>query len=239
MVSHSSQPNNPWFGVSMALIGVIVGFGIATGTNSSLPAALEKPTVKEADPAPAPTPRPQPEAKDVKKVDKKRDHIKGDKNALISVIEYSDYECPFCVRHHPTLEKLLEENDDVNWVYRHFPLSFHPNAQVTAEASECVAELAGNDAFWEFTQIVFDKGAKKASLADYAEEVGVERAAFESCLESGKYTQYVKDDMAGGSAGGVSGTPGNIVINNKTGKTRLVSGAQPLSAFQEAVDALK
>lgn len=239
----ADSSSNPWFGVSMALVGVIVGYGIAMGTNAGIPTSDGNAPTAAAVPTPTPSPtpaaRPTPSAKDVVKVDPKEDHIMGDPDALISIIEYSDYECPFCVRHHPTVAKLVEANDDVNWVYRHFPLSFHPNAAIAAEGSECVTELGGNDAFWEFTDLVMESGPKKENLAGYAEQVGVDVAKFNDCLDSGKYAQKVKDQMAGGSAGGVTGTPGNIVINNKTGETRLISGAQPAENFQAAIEALR
>lgn len=80
------------------------------------------------------------------------DHIRGDANAPIKIIEYSDYECPFCSRVHPTIQSLLSTNSDVAWIYRHLPLEqIHPMARPLAEASECAAELGGNDAFWAFT----------------------------------------------------------------------------------------
>ncbi|MDP7069160.1 MAG: DsbA family protein [Candidatus Peribacteraceae bacterium] len=234
-----SDQSNQWFGVSMVLIGVIVGFVVSTNSNSGT-ADIAAPTAKVADNAPPPAaPPPAPEAKDVDPVDTKRDHIRGDRDALISLIEYSDFECPFCTRHHPTAQQLVDDNDDVNWVYRHFPLSFHQNATVSSEASECAWDQGGDDAFWKFTDLVFEKGAVNDNLAGYAEEIGLDVATFQECVDSGKYTQFVKDQMAAGSAAGVSGTPGNIVINNKTGDSRLVSGAQPVSAFQAAVDAIK
>jgi len=221
----------------MALVGVIFGYGIATSTSASAPAPSPAPTA--AAPSAPSAPAAAPTAKDVIPVDVKTDHILGDVKAPITVIEYSDYECPFCSRHHPTLQKLVEQNDDVNWVYRHFPLGFHPNATPLAEASECVADLGGNDAFWKFTDEIFTKGADATKIEEYANEAGVDGAAVQKCVDDGKFSQLVKDQMAGGSAGGVSGTPGNIVINNKTGDTRLVSGAQPISAFEAAVEALR
>ena len=127
----------------------------------------------------------------------------------------------------------------MNWVYRHYPLGFHPNAQISAEAAECANDLNGNDAFWTYTDLLFEKGVKGKTKEDfiaYAEEIGLEKGAFTDCLDSGKYTQHVKDDMASGSAGGVSGTPGNIVYNNKTKEAKLVSGAQPASAFKAIID---
>lgn len=236
----ADSSNNNWFGVSMVLIGVIVGYGIAMSSGGAAPAAKPSNAVADAAPTPTPAPAPaQPEAKDVKPIDFDRDHIRGNADANIAVIEYSDYECPFCSRHHPTLEGLLEANDDIMWVYRHFPLSFHPNATPLAEASECVWEQGGNDAFWKFTDMIFEKGADSSKVVEYANASGVDGNKVKDCLDAGTYAQYVKDDMAGGSAGGVSGTPGNIVLNIKTGESRLVSGAQPQASFQAAVDALR
>lgn len=85
------------------------------------------------------------------------DHIYGNKDAKVTVIEYSDFECPFCRSFHPVVERAVNSFDgEVNWVYRHFPLeAIHPNARNMAHASECVAELGGNDAFWAFSDQLF------------------------------------------------------------------------------------
>ena len=94
-------------------------------------------------------------AGDVTPVDPEADHIRGDKDAAFTIIEYSDFECPFCSRHHPTLKQLIEDEPDVNWVYRHFPLGFHASAQRAAEASECANEQGK---FWEYTDMIYEKG---------------------------------------------------------------------------------
>lgn len=233
----ADSSNNQWFGISMVLVGVIVGYGVATSSGSapapSAPTAAVAPSAAPSAPAPTPT------AKDVKPVDLKRDHIRGNPKANIALIEYSDVECPFCGRHHPTAQALIDANDDVMWVYRHFPLGFHQNATPLAEASECVWEQGGNDAFWTFTDMIFEKGADASRIEEYADASGVNGTKVRDCVDAGTYAQYVQDDMAGGSAGGVSGTPGNIVLNIKTGDSRLVSGAQPLASFQAAVDELR
>ncbi len=96
------------------------------------------------------------EGKTLRPFDPATDHYKGNPNAEIAVIEYSDYECPFCSRVHPTLEQLVAANPDIAWVYRHHPLSFHPQAAPAARAAECIAEYAGNEAFWSFTDLLFE-----------------------------------------------------------------------------------
>jgi protein-disulfide isomerase len=208
------------------------------GTGSAaLPSAAPTPPAIPSAPSDGAAPE-APPAGDVKPVDAKVDHIRGNPDAKVSVIEYSDFECPFCSRNHPTMKQILETyGDDVNWVYRHYPLPFHPNAQKAAEASECAAELGGNDTFWEMTDMMMEKGVTDATqFPVYAKAVGLNEAKFTECLTSGRHAQRVTDDMTGGSAAGVNGTPGNIVLNNETEESRNVSGAQPFSAFQTVID---
>jgi protein-disulfide isomerase len=229
----------------MGLIGIIVGYGVATVKLPAMPVA----NVPSAPTAPAPTPTPTPEpppAGDVPDVDPSTDHIRGDANAKISVIEYSDFECPFCKRHHPTMKQLFAayENKDVNWVFRDFPLSFHANAQKQGEAAECAAEIGGNDMFWKYHDAIFERttsggtGFALDALVPLAKELGMNEARFKTCLDSGKYAQEVQDDMSGGSAAGVRGTPGTILLNNETGESKNISGAVPFETFKSALDAM-
>lgn len=96
------------------------------------------------------------DASAVPTIDFQREHIRGNRNARIALIEYSDFQCPFCQRVHPTYEQVMKEYDTkIMWVYRHFPLEFHPNAMPAAEASECVNALAGQDAFWKYSDSLF------------------------------------------------------------------------------------
>ncbi|MEK7136910.1 MAG: thioredoxin domain-containing protein, partial [Patescibacteria group bacterium] len=126
--------------------------------------------------------------------------------------------------------------DKVVWVYRHYPLPFHPNAEPAAIASECAAEIGGNDAFWKFTDKLFETQGEWA-YEKYATELGFDSTKFKDCVASGKYKEHVQQDMAGGSAAGVSGTPGNIIYTLKTQKGQELSGAQPFPSFQSAIDA--
>lgn len=244
MSEQTSTNANPWFGISMALIGVLAGgvlafaFGglrICGPGSAAQVAAVPQPT---APVVPEQAPPPPPPAEDVPPITDD-DHIKGNKKATISLIEYSDFECPFCQRHHPTMQQALDEyGDDVNWVYRHYPLQFHPNAGISAEGSECAAELGGDDAFWAFSDAVIATGAERSKLVGYATNAGLDEAAFQECLDSGKYTQNVADEMAAGSAAGVRGTPGTFVLNNKTGEARYISGAVPYATFKTTIDEL-
>ena len=125
----------------------------------------------------------------------KEDHVRGDKNAELTWIEYSDFECPFCKRFHPSMLQMMDEyKGQVKWVYRHFPLSFHANAQKEAEASECAAELGGNDAFWKYTDAIFERTAANGTgfaldaLVPLAKELGLSESKFKNCLDSGKYS---------------------------------------------------
>ncbi len=171
-----------------------------------------------------------------------KDHVRGDKNAKVTLIEYSDFECPFCKKVYPTMNQILDQyKGKIKIVYRHFPLSFHANAQKEAEASECANELGGNDAFWKYHDKIFERTTSNGTgfaldkLVPLAKEIGLDENKFKTCLDSGKYAQYVKDNEAGGQSAGITGTPGNIIMNAK-GDTKLLSGALPFELFKQALD---
>lgn len=171
------------------------------------------------------------------------DHIRGDKNAPLTLIVYSDYECPFCKSFHPTTQQILSQYaGKVKLAFRHYPLSFHANAQKQAEAGECIAELGGNEAFWNYTDKIFERttsngyGFALDKLPALAAEVGVNQAKFKTCLDSGKFAQAVQDSENAAAAAGVQGTPGSFLIG-KNGSAQLISGAVPLEQFKAAIDA--
>lgn len=168
------------------------------------------------------------------------DHIRGSKNAQVAVVEYSDFQCPYCQKHYPTMKRLIQEyGDKVAWVYRHYPLSFHANAQIAAEGSECAAEQGK---FWEFADILTAKGQGDGTgltppdLEQYAKNLGLNFSQFKSCLADKKYAARVNTDMASALAAGVDGTPANIILD-KSGKTNLVAGAVPYEQLKAAIDA--
>ena len=219
----------------MGLLGLIVGYTLGSG-GAGVPAigAIGAPAAPTPPSVPTAAAPEAPPAGDVKPVDAAVDHIRGNPDAAVSVIEYSDFECPFCSRNHPTMQQIVDTyGDDVNWVYRHFPLAFHPNAQKAAEASECAAE---EGKFWEMADMIMEKGSDNTQLEAYAAAIGLNAAAFKECLDSGRMAAKVQSDMTEGSSAGVSGTPGNIVLKNGTKDSRMVSGAQPFAAFQTVID---
>jgi len=185
-------------------------------------------------------------ARNLRQVSASRDHIAGNPDATITLVEYSDFECPFCKRFHPTVKKLIENNGGkVNWVYRHFPLAFHnPGAQTQAEASECAAEIGGNDAFWRYSDLIYSRtrsngnGFPVDGLVPLAKEIGLDTVAFKKCLDSGRMTARVAEDYEDGIKAGITGTPGVIVLNQKNGEVIPMAGAVPVQRLQQAVDRL-
>jgi protein-disulfide isomerase len=211
--------------------------GIAGGVQAAAPAAGTGAAAAPAGPEPTTDTSAMPAISDT-------DHIRGNKDADIVMVEYSDYECPFCKNFHPTTQQILNDyGDKVALVYRHYPLSFHQNAQKEAEAAECIAELGGEDAFWRYTDTIFERTASNGTgfaldkLQPLAEELGVDGTSFQNCLDSGKYAQKVKGEEAGGAKAGISGTPGTILVA-KNGKRDFVSGAYPVESVKAQIDAL-
>lgn len=186
------------------------------------------------------------QAKNMRTVSPGDDHIRGNPEATISLVEYSDFECPFCKRFHPSAAQLVDNNGGkVNWVYRHFPLDFHnPGAQKQAEASECAAKLGGNEAFWSYSDLIYARttsngnGFPVNNLVPLAVEIGLEEKPFKQCLESEEMRERVRRDYENGVLSGISGTPGNIFINNKTGQVIAAAGALPVQRLQRIVDEL-
>ena len=167
----------------------------------------------------------------------------GDENATIAIIEYSDIECPFCKRHHDqgTIKQTVENfGGEVKYLFKHFPLSFHANAQKGGEALECLGEQLGADKFYTYLEDVY-KGSDTSltTLTNLATNMGADKTTFEACVSEGRFAQKVKDQMTEGSSMfSVNGTPGNIILNTETGKWKLISWAYPYSEFEKTVKEL-
>lgn len=170
------------------------------------------------------------------------EYKRGAANPKITLVEYSDFECPFCQRFHPTMQKVLDEyGDKVAWVYRHYPLNFHANAQKAAEASECVGKLAGNDGYWKFVDLYFERtesngtGFPLSDLASLGAEAGANQAAVQKCLDSDEMAQKVQDQFTTGGAAGVTGTPGTFIVTDD-GVQELIPGALPYEQVVQAIE---
>jgi len=173
----------------------------------------------------------------------KEDHIRGGIEAPVKIVEFSDTECPFCKRFHSTMQDAVREYaGKVSWVYRHFPLdSIHSKARKEAEAAECAAELGGNDKFWTYLDKILEitpsnNGLNLDELPRIAEQIGLNRKNFQSCLDSGRHAQRVANDLTDATNSGARGTPYSVAIA-ANGKKFVISGAQPYEAVKAAIEA--
>ncbi len=173
-----------------------------------------------------------------------KDHIFGNPKADVVIVEFSDTECPFCKRFQDTMHQVVSEyKGKVAWVYRHFPLdSLHSKARKEAAATECANELGGNEKFWAYLDRLMDVTPSNdrldlAELPKIAEYVGLDRAKFETCLNSGKYDKHIQEDYEDAVASGGRGTPYSVAVA-KNGNKAVISGAQPVSAVKSIIDPL-
>lgn len=161
-------------------------------------------------------------------------HVYGDPRAEMTIVEFSDIECPFCARLHPSLKRIVDESDGrIKWEYRHLPLANHRNAVPAAYAAECVARLKGNEAFWNFLDHAFQN---QQTLSEdfyqaYAEEIGISKEAFVSCTADSEIHEIVSEDRRAAAYLGGSGTPFSVVIF-PDGRMRPVTGALPFPEWQ-------
>lgn len=221
--------------IAFLVIGYLVGNlfplkgGSATALTTTPPAAAPDQQAPQAPTAPDP---------EVVKKDLKMGHlpVKGDANAKVTMVEFSDFECPFCGKFYSeTYGQLVKEYVDTGKMkiyYRHYPLSFHPKAVPLALASECAND---QDAFWAMHDKIFENAATVATASDdtikgWAVELGLDASSFNTCYDAKTHQAKIDEDFAAGGAVGVSGTP-TFYINGK----QLV-GAQPLSAFKAIID---
>ncbi len=173
------------------------------------------------------------------------DHIFGNPNAPIMIVEYSDFDCPFCKNFHETMRKIMEtygKDGKVAWVYRQFPLvQLHPNSPKVSAASECVASLGGNDAFWKFgTLLTDDRGTNEPTnitkLPEYAEQAGVDKTKFNECVTAGTFTKKIDDDVQAAIKAGAQGTPYSImIVGDQQG---VIDGAQQYETVKQMIDTM-
>ncbi len=217
--------------IGFGLIAIAIYFsGFGKGGNPSnivIPSTEEKPALSKA------------------KAVSEEDFIRGNPNAPIMVIEYSDYDCPFCKRFHETMNQIMDEygvGGKVAWVYRQYPIKqLHPNAPHISEAALCVGVNGGNDAFWKFSDLVFgerevNEPTNISALAGYAEQAGVSKSVYENCMQGGSQKPVIEASLADGAAAGINGTPHSIIrVGNQEAP---INGAQPYEVVKSVVDNL-
>jgi protein-disulfide isomerase len=198
--------------------------GSNTGNNNQI--APEPAQVKEVKPTQEP-------AAPTINVSADDDDVLGDEDAPVTIIEFSDYECPFCARFYsqtlPAIKEKYIDTGKAKLIFRDFPLGFHADAQKAAEAAECAGEQGK---YWEMHDKIFEnqQAIDVASLKQYAGDIGLNATAFDQCLDSGAMADEVKKDLADGQAYGISGTP-SFFINGVA-----LVGAQPFSAFEQVIE---
>jgi protein-disulfide isomerase len=236
------EKNSFLFGLSIGVASVsLIGFLIMAvayiqkgGSNSAANENSDQVAQDQGKNNDKPTPSPAPEPNqpaNIKVSDS--DHIRGNKNAPITIVEFSDLQCPFCSRFHDTMKQVMAAYpNDVRWVYKHFPLNFHQYAQKSAEASECASEQGK---FWEYADNIFanQSSLNNDYLATAAKNVGLNTKKFDECLSSGKYASKVSSDYSQGQQAGVTGTPANFING------QLVAGAVPFETIKQKIESLK
>ena len=158
-------------------------------------------------------------------------YTSGKEEAKVVLVEFSDYECPYSKRAQPTVQKVLEEyKGEIRYAFFDYPLPFHKNAMKAHEAARCAGEQGK---YAEYSATVFDNQQNLGveGLKGYAKDLGLDTAAFDSCLDTGKTAESVKQSVQKGSGVGVSGTPAFFVNGI------MISGAQPFESFQEIIQA--
>jgi predicted DsbA family dithiol-disulfide isomerase len=156
--------------------------------------------------------------------------LRGNLEAPVTIVEFSDFQCPYCVRARPTVNRVREVyGDQVRFAFRHYPLAFHEQAQKAGEAAACAGDQGR---FWEMHDRLWESPGRLGvpDLKEHAAALGLDAAAFGQCLDSGRHAALVQNDTQAGVALGVTGTPA-FFING-----RAVVGAQPFEAFAEVID---
>ncbi len=230
--------------VSVAIISAFLGGYVVGGETAEPKEVIIRETVQNSPQNPTTQEQFGPQI--ITNISLDDDPMKGNPNASITIVEFSDFQCPFCAKFHETTLPQLEQNyistGKVNFVYRDFPIqSIHPNAAPAALASEC-ADDQGK--FWEMHDMIFENQQiwkdlpiiqSVALFKQYASELEIDSDEFASCMDSGKYLDEIRKDLDDGRAYGVSGTPGFFIGNEKIGFAQ-INGAQPFSSFQRVID---
>ena len=216
---------------AIILAGLLIGFGVYfgnSGSTSTDTATTQNGTASEI--------KLNPITKD--------DHILGNPNADVVVVEFSDTECPFCKTFHSTMNKIVTDygkSGRIAWVYRHFPLTtLHSKAVEEANATECAGSLGGETAFWSYINKIYEitpsnNGLDLAKLPEIAIEIGLDKKTFEECQTSQKFVNKIKSNFDDAIASGGNGTPHNVLVT-KNGEMFQLDGALPYEMMKLVID---
>ena len=169
------------------------------------------------------------------------DHIIGNPNAAVVIVEYSDTECPWCKVFHETMWQIVTQYEgQVAWVYRHMP--FHNKSLKESQATECAAEIGGNDAFWQYLNRVFEitpsnDGLDLDLLPQIAQEIGLNTSSFNECLSSDRHLEDIEKNLELAKPGGITGTPFSIIMTT-SGEENYINGAEPAEMIRAKIDSI-
>jgi len=236
-----------WKYSTFVLIAVVVigGFFLLKGNNLGTNPGTDTTNTGTNNPTPI----------NAKALIEQNDPVLGDENAGITILEFSDFQCPFCERAYSGAIADFKtssyfSNGEVNLIYKQFPLnSIHPYAQKAAEASLCAGEQGK---FWEMHDKMFENQASltstlqsggvsavAGSLKQYASQLGLNTAQFNACLDNGKFASEVSKETAQATSAGGQGTPFFVIVNTETGDSTVISGAYPWSQFETAISSIQ
>jgi protein-disulfide isomerase len=179
-------------------------------------------------------------AKAVRPVDPSTDYILGNRHAEVSLIEFSDFECPYCRQFHKSIGQVLASYDGrVNLVFRHYPLAIHnPAAHLQAKAAICAAMLGGNESFWKFADLAFTRPSsdpERRIALPPSKATGVSTKSLAQCVDSERAEARIRQDMAEGQKLGITGTPTTVATNNRTGHRKLLVGIPALEDLKTKI----
>ena len=218
--------------VSILIAGVVIAGAILYTNRHPAPAAVAAAAGAAAPAAAANVPAPS-----------ASDHIIGSPTAPIVMVEYSDFQCPYCQMIYPSLKQIQStSNGQIAWVMREFPLyQIHPNAMPAANAAECIAAQTGNDGWWKFVEDDFanQSGIGTAFFTAEAQKLGVDMTKYNSCVSNSTYLTKIEGEITDAENSGGNGTPFTVIINTKTGKQYPVSGALPLAQIEAVINQAK
>ncbi len=173
------------------------------------------------------------------------DPSKGKTDAPVTIIEFSDYQCPFCSRFvkntFPDIAKKYIDGDKVKYVFRDFPLEFHKQAPKASEAANCAGDKGK---YWEMHDKLFDNQSALTvdKLKQYAADIGLDTESFNACIDSGKHADEINKDLEDGKKATVNGTPTFFIGKTQSGKKEIIGkrlvGARPFSSFEQVIEQL-